>query len=43
MFIRNIIAHLIEGDTDLIERATVAKNGSLGEHFKYLQDYVDDK
>lgn len=30
-------------NTGMIERATVAKNGSLGTHFGYLQDYVDGK
>lgn len=27
-------------DTGMIERATIAKNGQLGSHFQYLEDYV---
>ncbi|MFK7798323.1 MAG: NAD(P)-dependent oxidoreductase [Aureispira sp.] len=39
-------AHVIEEllglkDTGMLERATIAKDGALGSHFQYLQDYVD--
>ena len=31
---------IIEDKEGVIERATIAKNGSLTEHFQYLEDYV---
>lgn len=40
----NVLPSLLndEGD-DIIERATIAKDGALTERFRYLQDYVDGK
>ncbi|MEM9991493.1 MAG: NAD(P)-dependent oxidoreductase, partial [Bacteroidota bacterium] len=40
-FIAHILPELLKADSDVIERATVAKDGKLGKHFAYLQDYVD--
>ncbi len=40
--IKYIIPELLgKSDTDIIERATVTRNGQLTKHFAYLQDYVD--
>ncbi len=42
--IKFIIPEILgKADTDIIERATVTKNGQLTKHFAYLQDYVDGK
>jgi len=42
--IKFIIPELLgKTDTDIIERATVTRNGQLTKHFAYLQDYVDGK
>ena len=39
-FVSFVIEELLDENSTLIERATIAKNGSLGHHFKYLSDYV---
>ena len=39
-FVSFVIEELLDENSTLIERATIAKNGSLGDHFKYLSDYV---
>ena len=39
-FIDHVINELISERSELISRASVAKNGALGEHFNYLSDYV---
>ncbi len=39
-FVSFVIEELLDENSTLIERATIAKNGSLGNHFKYLSDYV---
>lgn len=42
--IKHIIPELVgKADTDIIERATVTRNGKLTERFAYLQNYVDGK
>lgn len=39
--VKHIMPLLIEGDKDgIIKRATITDNGSLTEHYNYLQDYV---
>ena len=41
-FMANVLEELLRlKDTGMIERATIAENGKLGEHFQYLQPYVD--
>lgn len=42
-FIDNIMHELTRDSSDILDRATIAVNGKLGEHFGYLQDYVDGK
>lgn len=43
-FISNILPNLAGEDKDqIIERATMTKNGKLTEKFSYLQNYVDGK
>lgn len=39
-FIQHIIPELLKGQSEMIERATVAENGRLGRHFQYLEGYV---
>jgi len=39
--IDKILPHLIDDKEDVIERATICKNGKLTPKFKYLKDYVD--
>ncbi len=40
----NILPNLLGEDADrVIERATITRNGSLTERYKYLQNYVDGK
>lgn len=41
MLIDNVIDELIAGNGPIIEKATIAINGTLGPKFKYLQDYLD--
>ncbi|MCC5920264.1 MAG: NAD(P)-dependent oxidoreductase [Cyclobacteriaceae bacterium] len=41
---QKVIPLLFESDHEkIIERATIANNGKLGEHFHYLQDFLDKK
>lgn len=41
-FTEHVIEELLGlKDTGMLERATIAKDGALGSHFQYLQDYVD--
>jgi saccharopine dehydrogenase (NAD+, L-lysine-forming) len=40
-FIEHILPELLEPQSDLIDRATIARDGQLTEPFKYLQGYVD--
>ncbi|MCB0642249.1 MAG: alanine dehydrogenase [Phaeodactylibacter sp.] len=39
-FIEHILPELQDPESEVLERATVALNGKLGPHFKYLQHYV---
>ncbi|MCB0569764.1 MAG: alanine dehydrogenase [Phaeodactylibacter sp.] len=39
-FMRHILPELLREYSPMIERATIAENGELGPHFKYLEDYV---
>ncbi|OFY21251.1 MAG: hypothetical protein A2W98_14800 [Bacteroidetes bacterium GWF2_33_38] len=42
--IEKVYPSLFGEDTNgIIERATIAKNGKLGNHFVYLQNFVDEK
>lgn len=41
MLIKNVLPELLGGSfSDKIEKATIARNGSLTNEFKYLEDYV---
>ena len=41
MLIKNVLPELLSGNySELIERATIARNGKLTERYKYLGDYV---
>lgn len=42
--IEHVLTPILEKDrleSDVLERATIVENGSLGKHFNYLKDYVD--
>lgn len=40
-FVEVVLDELLKGDdSEMIRKATVTKNGKLGEHFQYLTDYV---
>lgn len=42
--VNNVIPHLLgNDDKGIIHRATITKDGSLTEKYRYLQDYVDGK
>lgn len=41
--IKFILEDLLGEGSDIIERATIAKNKKLTQHFTYLQDYADGK
>jgi alanine dehydrogenase len=41
MFIEHILPELLKEQSAVISRATIAHNGKLGEHFGYLEDYVN--
>ncbi len=42
--LKNVIPHLLGKDEkEVIKRATITKDGSLTERYKYLRDYVDGK
>ncbi len=44
MLMKRVMPALLGEDRDgIIERATIAENGRLTEHFSYLQDYVEGK
>jgi len=36
-----IVPELEAENSDILDRATIAKNGKLTPHFKYLEDYVN--
>ena len=41
MLIKNVLPELLSGNpSELIERATIARNGKLTEAYRYLEDYV---
>ncbi|MEM7103826.1 MAG: NAD(P)-dependent oxidoreductase [Bacteroidota bacterium] len=41
MFMDHIMPELMEDNSSILERATIAENGRLGKHFEYLSGYVD--
>jgi saccharopine dehydrogenase (NAD+, L-lysine-forming) len=43
VLLENIIPELFKEQSDLLDRATICKNGRLTEKFSYLQDFVDGK
>lgn len=40
-FIEHILPELLQAESQVIERATVAVDGQLGPHFQYLKGYVE--
>ena len=41
--IKHVLEDLVAEGSDIIERATITKDGKLTKHFEYLQDYVKGK
>ncbi|MCH5718172.1 NAD(P)-dependent oxidoreductase [Niabella hibiscisoli] len=39
--IKYVLSDLLQGGSKIIQRATIASNGQLGDHYAYLQDYVE--
>ena len=42
-FIKSILPEFLKEDSAVINRATIAKDGKLGEYFEYLEDFVAGK
>ncbi len=40
-FLEHIADELQDPDSDILNRATIAQNGKLGEHFQYLKSYLE--
>lgn len=41
--IKYVLQGLVSGGSEIIDRATIVKNGKLTSHFDYLKDYVEGK
>jgi alanine dehydrogenase len=41
MYLNHVFSELIKEDSEIIERATICRNGKLGLHFKYLKNYLE--
>jgi len=39
--IKHVLSNLVNGGSEVIERATILKQGELTPHFEYLEDYAD--
>jgi len=42
MLLQHVIPELIQGNSRLIDEATIAKGGNLTAHFSYLSDFVQE-
>lgn len=42
MFLEYIIPEMIKDQSDVLDRATIAKNGQLTDRFKYLEDFLNE-
>ena len=40
--IKYVLDNLIKGGSEIIEKATITKDGHLTNHFEYLKDYAED-
>jgi len=40
-FIEHILPEFFQPQSDILERATIARDGRLGSYFEYLEDYVE--
>lgn len=40
-FIKHVLPELLKEHSLMLEKATIAENGVLGKHFRYLEDYVN--
>jgi hypothetical protein len=41
--IKHVLKDIIDGDSTIIEKATIIKNGVLNEHYAYMRDYVGEE
>jgi saccharopine dehydrogenase (NAD+, L-lysine-forming) len=41
--IKFVLEDLLKGGSDIIKRATIAKDGNLCKHFEYLRDYAEGR
>jgi len=41
--IKYVLEDLLKAGSEIIEKATIAKDGALTKHFKYLEDYAEGK
>ena len=40
-FTKNVLPEILEGKTELLQRATIAEGGDLTSTYEYLRDYVN--
>jgi hypothetical protein len=38
--IKHVLKDIIDGDSTIIDKATIIKNGVLNEHYGYMREYV---
>ncbi len=41
--IKFVLEDLLGSGSDILDRATIAENGKLTEHFQYLKEYAEEK
>jgi len=41
--IKHVLKDIIDGDSSIIDKATIIKNGELNEHYSYMREYVGQK
>ena len=41
--IKHVLKDLIAGNSDIIEKATIVKNGRLTDHYNYMKEYAGEK
>jgi hypothetical protein len=38
--IKHVLKDIIDGNSDIIDKATIIKNGELNSHYEYMREYV---
>ncbi len=41
MFIEHVLPELVNEESEILDKATITKNGDLGSHFEYLRNYLE--